>query len=160
MARTHNLASRCSKLGAALVIAAALASTTGCVDVRGFTGSWEGPVSAEEALLQGFASDVSVRPLQVADITLTTVEATLTTDDGSFSSTQLEPIDRVTGDSLSSITFDGNPLRSYMLFADLASESSPDPAWLVLSLFSDDRIELRVMRRNNLYGVFQLQRLE
>ena len=64
------------------------------------------------------------------------------------------------GDSLSSMTFDGNPLRSYMLFADLASESSSDPAWLVLSLFADDRIELRIMRRNNLYGVFQLQRQE
>lgn len=160
MARTHSPATRHSALLAAIVAAAALLPTIACVDVRGFAGSWEGALSAEEALLQGFASDVTIRPLQVEDITLTTVRATLSTDDGSFSSTALQPIDRVTGDSLSSMTFDGNPLRSYMLFADLASESSSDPAWLVLSLFADDRIELRIMRRNNLYGVFQLRRQE
>lgn len=158
MAPTHSPATTRSRLHAALLAAATLTSASACVDVRGFTGSWEGPVSAEEALLQGFAPDVSVKPLEVGDITLTEIQATLTTDDGSFSKTRLEPIDRVTGDSLSSITFDGNPLRSYMLFAELATESSADPAWLVLSLFADDRIEVRVMRRNNLYGVFQLQR--
>lgn len=160
MAPTHSRATKRSRLHAAVLAAATLTSASACVDVRGFTGSWEGPVSAEEALLQGFAPDVSVKPLEVGDITLTEIQATLTTDDGSFSKTRLEPIDRVTGDSLSSITFDGNPLRSYMLFAELATDSSADPAWLVLSLFADDRIEVRVMRRNNLYGVFQLRRQE
>jgi hypothetical protein len=147
-------------LHAAVLTVATLATTSACVDVRGFAGRWEGPASSEKALLQGFGPGVTVKPLEVEDITLTEVQAVFTTDDGTFSNTRLEPIDRLTGDALSSITFDGAPLRTYMLFADLAAEPSADAAWVVLSLFGDNRIELRVMRRNDLFAVFQLRRQE
>ena len=61
-------------------------------------------------------------------------------------------------DSLASLTFDGYPLRSYLLFAPPRGEPDPWPAMMVVSLFSDERVELRILRGNDLFGVFNLKR--
>lgn len=136
-------------------------STNGCVDLRTFNGEWEGNISVESAIRQGFAADAQITSLQLTDVTTAHVDATLSTSDGIFDGSVLETIEGVTSDVLANLTFDGNPLRSYMMFSELAEEPDGDqvsngPAWIVLSLFDDSRVEMRIMRRNNIFGLFAL----
>jgi hypothetical protein len=131
-----------------------------CTDVRSFAGAWAGPVVPDEPVLQGFAPDTRVEELLLADVDLRGLAATLTTSDGRFEQTRLEPVVKLASDPLATLTFDGSPIRSYLLFAKLDSEPQGEPAWLLISLFADGHVELRAIRGNDLFGVFQLNRVE
>ncbi len=147
----HTLARRCACL---LLLAAG-----GCMDIRAFEGDWSGPVVQEPAVRQGFAADARVVRLRLADVDLSGVSATLTTSDGKFYETALQPVTRFTNDVLSSLTFDGDPVRSYLHSAALATDPScPCPAMVLISLYGDDHVELRVMRGDDLFGLFRLRR--
>jgi len=145
-----------------LVLLAALislAATAGaCVDVRAFAGSWSGEIVAEPAIRQGFTEDTRVAPLVLSNLSNNSVTATLTTSDGRFDNAPVAPIVKAGADVLASMTFDGDPLRNYVLFATLSSEPTTSPATVILSLFADDHVELRAFRGNDLYGVFYLRR--
>ena len=131
-----------------------------CVDLREFSGTWHGGIIEEDSVRQGFARDVRAAPLELTNVSLSSLTGTLTTSDGKFSESPLVRITRAASDTLASLTFDGDPLRSYLLFSRLSSEPTGAPALVVLSLFADDDIELRVIRGNDLYGVFHLRRSE
>ena len=90
-----------------------LCATIGCTDIRSFEGNWQGEIVAEIAVRQGFADNVRVDPLTITDITLNTVEAILTTNDGRFSETPLRQMTKASSDLLGNLTFDGDPLRNY-----------------------------------------------
>ncbi len=144
--------------GALLVM---LAVTTGaCVDVRNFAGSWSGKVVSEEAVRQGFAADARVDLLQLDTVDLQSVSATATLSDGRFKATRLQRVVKFSNDALASLSFDGNPLRTYLLYASLETDPGGWPASVVVSLFGDDHVEMRVMRGNDLFGVFLLYRAE
>ena len=136
------------------------ATLAGCVDIRDFEGSWAGDVVSEPAVRQSFAARTRVDPLVLTNVDLEGLTATLSTTDGKFNKTSLLRVVKISNDPLASLTFDGDPLRSYFLFAPLKSEPDGWPAWLVLSLFSDDHVELRIVRGNDLFGVFSLIRKE
>jgi hypothetical protein len=138
----------------------ALGLTTGCVDVRNFEGSWSGRIVTEEAVRQGFSVSTQVERLEMSEVSLQTISANLTTDDGRFERTPLQRVIKLANDSLASLTFDGAPLRSYLLFAPLVGELTQSPASIVISLFGDDHLELRIFRGNDLFGVFNLNRPE
>ena len=138
---------------AALVVLAA----GGCVDLRDFKGNWSGEVVDEAAILAGFDAAARVDLLQLDDVTQQSMTARLTTSDGSFANTELVHVSKSTADALATLTFDGNPLQTYLLFAPLAN-SVGDDALLVLSLHGDDHLELRIIRSNDLFGVFYLER--
>ncbi len=137
---------------------AALAA--GCVDVRSFAGDWQGGVVSEPAVRQGFAPETKVERLTLSDVDLQGVTATLTTSDGRFVESRMARVMKAANDAIASLTFDGAPLRTYLLFAPLASEPAGAPASVLLSLFADDHIELRILRGNDLFGVFNLGRAE
>jgi hypothetical protein len=141
-----------------LVTAALCLGGTGCIDVREYQGEWLGRVASEPAVRQGFAEGVRVEPLVLDKVDLEVISATLTTTDGKFKRTPLSRVVKFSNDTLASLTFDGDPLRSYLLFSPLASESGAPPAMMVISLFTDDRVELRILRGNDLFGVFHLTR--
>lgn len=130
----------------------------GCIDVRDYGGEWLGTVASDPAVRQGFAEGARVEPLVLEDVDLEGITATLTTTDGKFGRTRLSRVVKFSNDPMASMTFDGDPLRSYLLFARLTSEPSAPPAMMVVSLFTDDRVELRVLRGNDLFGVFHLSR--
>jgi len=132
----------------------------GCVDVRDFADTWQGTVLDEPAILAGFQPGTRIDPLQVDSVTLSQISAIMTSSDGRFERAVLQPITRTSSDALSSLTFDGAPLRSYLLFATVSSDPQPGPATVLLSLFAEDRIELRIIRGNELYGVFSLRRAQ
>ncbi|PID39128.1 MAG: hypothetical protein CSA65_05650 [Proteobacteria bacterium] len=131
-----------------------------CTDLRSYTGRWRGTIVAEPAVRQGFHQDTKVSELLLDEVALTTVRATLTTADGRFDKTPLTRFIKSAADELASLTFGNDPLRSYLMFGAPARE--PDggagAAFVVISLFPDDRVHLRVMRGNDLYGVFYLER--
>jgi len=132
----------------------------GCVDVRNFEGTWSGPIVSEEAVRQGFGLDATVELLTLTHVDLQAVTATLTLNDGKFKETRLTRVLKFSNDALASLTFDGSPLRSYFLFAPLETDTAGPPAMVVLSLFGDEHIEVRVFRTNDLFGVFYLHRKE
>lgn len=139
-------------------LTAPLTGAVGCTDLRAYTGRWEGPVVSESAVRQGFADTTRVVPLLLEDVSLNSVRATLTTSDGRFTDATLTRFLRASSDELASMTFESDPLRSYLLFGPLTSEPTAAPALFVLSLFPDDRVQLRVLRGNDLYGIFHLER--
>lgn len=131
----------------------------GCVDVRSFAGSWSGGIVSEEGVRQGFTTDTRVQALTLSQVELQTIIGSLTTTDGKFHDTRLEPVLKFANDALAGLTFDGAPLRSYLRIAPLASEPGGHPAYMVISLFGDDHVELRVFRgKDDLFGVFMLHR--
>ncbi len=132
----------------------------GCVDMRSFEGPWSGKIVAEEALRQGFSVDTEVALLQLDQVDLLQITATLTTSDGQFQATPLTRMEKFSYDVLSSLTFDGNPLRTYLLFAPPAAAAGGELAYCFISLFGDNHVELRVLQGNELFGLFNLYRSE
>jgi hypothetical protein len=137
-----------------------LAGASGCTDVRNYAGAWSGKVVDEEAVRQGFAADTRAEPLTLRQVDLQGVTADLTLSDGRFAQTHLVRVSKFSNDALASLSFDGNPLRSYLLFAPLSNDPKGWPAHVVISLFGDDHIEMRIIRGNDLFGVFILHRKE
>ena len=143
---------------AALLYAVLCLGAVGCIDIRDYQGQWSGEVAKEDAVRQGFAVGVLVDPLVLRLVDLEGVSATLTTSDGKFQQTTLNRVVKFSNDTLASLTFDGDPLRTYLLFAPLTSEPDAPPAMILISLFTDQRVELRIVRGNDLFGVFYLKR--
>ncbi len=137
-----------------------VSSLGGCLDVRDFEGAWHGAVIGQEAVRQGFATGTTVDPLTLVDVDLHRISATLSTSDGKFEKTPLSRVSKFSNDTLSGMVFEGNDVRTYMFNARLASEPTGCPATLLISLFSDDHVEVRVIRANDLFGIFHLSRKE
>jgi hypothetical protein len=133
---------------------------SGCIDIQSFEGNWSGTVIGEEALRQGFSPEARVDILSLSKLDLRHVSAIVTTSDGKFSKTQLSLVAKYSNDSLASLTFDGAPLRTYLLFSPVENEEDGRLASIFISLFSDDHVEMRVIRGNDLFGVFHLERQE
>ena len=157
-------------VGCWIVCGAALAASTGCIDLRDFEGQWTGDIIREPEVRQGFSEDARVDPLELSNITIQRLSARLTTTDDKFADTPLNRITRAANDALGSLSFEGDPLRNYLLLGELQAEPLQTPAGsvsvdggpapIIVSLFSDDHVELRVLRGNDLFGLFYLQRAE
>ena len=129
----------------------------GCVDIRSYAGDWQGSIVEEPALRAGFATQVRAEPLRIEALSDYSLDGTLTTSDGSFRQAELRLLSRAQSDVLGSLTFDGDPLRSYLLSA--SPDDGPEPWTLALiSLFGDEHVELRLIRQNDRFGIFYLER--
>ncbi len=137
-----------------------IAAASGCTDLRSYAGTWHGPIVAESAVRLGFAAKTQVSSLILEDVSLTTLRATLSTSDGRFDTVSLTRFLKAASDNLASMTFDNNPLESYLLFGSPQGPRGSDepPALVVISLFPDEKVQLRVLRGNDLFGVFHLER--
>jgi hypothetical protein len=143
-----------------VVLLAVAGVWAGCIDVRDFEGIWTGRIVSEPAVRQGFTDEAVVDALGLRNVDFEGVTAILTTSDGKFRGTRLTRVVKASNDTLATLTFDGDPLRSYLLFAPLHSDKEGWPASMVISLFADDHVELRILRGNDLFGVFFLSRRE
>jgi hypothetical protein len=143
-----------------LIAVAAGVGPTACVDIRDYESRWRGAIVPEAVVRQGFTANVTVDPLELTNVDLQGLTARLTTSDGKFKAADLTSVVKFSADNLASLDFDGNPLRSYLLYARLSAEPTACPAQMVISLFSDDHVELRVIRGNDLFGIFSLRRIE
>ena len=67
----------------------------------------------------------------------------------------LRPPARLSNDALTTLSFDGADFVNYLFFAD---PTSGEPALVIVSLDPEDRVGLRVLRGEDLFGVFIISR--
>jgi hypothetical protein len=125
----------------------------GCQDLRDFERTWRGGLVGDPALAQGFGGGGSATlSIRAADHLALHGTRTLPP---LYADTPIDSIARASGDALGGISVGEGSLRTYLAFA---APSTGMPALLLVSLFPDDRVELRVVRgTDDLYGVFALK---
>lgn len=138
-----------------LLLFGLLFSTSACTDLSSYDGIWRGNIVAEDVVRQGFGADVEAT-LELEHVALSTLTANLSTSDGRFDQARLNRITKVASDQLASITFDGDPIRTYLLFAE--DSINNQTTTFFLSLFQNDRLQLRALSGNSLYGIFHFTR--
>ena len=134
------------------------ATLIGCVDVRDFEGTWTGTrVGDAEPLRIGFADEVGA-VLIIEDADMRSLRAQLTLGNDLISGATIQQIPGTQADVLSEITFAGAPSQVYMAFA--ATTDSGGDAMVMVALYNDSRVEVRVLRggARPLYGIFLLWR--
>lgn len=138
-----------------LVALAALAFATGCEDIRRFDGAWTGSVAADPAHQQGFTPTARLRAT-VEGVTRRSLDLTLELPDGGGVAA-FEPIKHAADDVLGEMRLNGEPLRTFIGYSRPATGT---PYLTFVSLFAEDRIEVRLIRGpDEAYGVFALDRV-
>jgi hypothetical protein len=142
-----------SALLAAVCTALALLSVAGCEDIRRLEGEWSGPVSGDPAHRQGFSADALMRAT-VSTVSRRAIEMTIELPPEA--PLRFQPIRHATDDVLGDMRLDGEPLRTFLGYLRPATG---EPFLAVVSLFSEDRIDVRIIRGpDETYGVFALRR--
>jgi hypothetical protein len=143
-------------------VAAPLWLCAACDDLGEFRGDFEGDIVSGSFIRDCFGPDVTatlsfdpnlaVSPLP--DDLPPARRNRLTTSDGTFQDTVLEPIAALPHDPLGKLDFPGSRrLRNYMLLA--RPQSGPlagRDAVVVVSLMADERVEVRVIARSAVDG--------
>ena len=141
-----------------LLVCALLLASSACDDFKQFRGTYEGEIVEGNFVRSCFASrteaslsfdpDQAVAPLGAV---ASTQPNTLTTNDGTFQQTALEPISNLPHDPLSELDFPGpQRLRNFMLLA--RPETGPlagRDALVVISLLANEAVEVRVIARSS-----------
>lgn len=127
-----------------------------CLDVRDFEGTWSGErVGEAEELRRGFP-DRAAATLRIEQADLGSLRAYLTVEGDVLSEALIQPIPGAEADALAGMTFDGSPSRVYLAFA--STTDGGGDALVMVALYSDERVEVRVLRGEplGLYGLFVL----
>jgi hypothetical protein len=134
--------------------AALLLLVAGCEDIRRFEGTWVGPVSADPAHQVGFDGAAFLRAT-VGPVSRTSIDLSMELPQGG-AAVRFEPIRQASSDALGDLRLEGEPLRTFLGFLRPPSVQ----AYLaVVSLFAEDRIDVRLIRGpEEAYGVFSLRR--
>ena len=136
---------------------ALLLSSAACVQLEDYTGTWAGSLLADEAVRAGFDAETTAT-LELEVRGRSDASGTLTTEGtraGRFSQAELVPWPELSADALSTLVFDGAEFANYLFFA---RPEGGDPALVVVSLDPEERVALRVLRGEDLFGVFPLVR--
>jgi hypothetical protein len=136
-----------------LLVAALVATATGCEDIRRFEADWAGTVSADPAHRQGFPDGAPMR-VTISTVSRRGLEATIALPpEGPL---PFLPIAHARDDILGDLRLEGEPLRTFLGFL---RPPAGEPYLTVVSLFSEDRVDVRVIRGpDEAYGVFTLYR--
>ncbi len=124
-----------------------------CNDLRDFRGDWAGARVGDAPALRVGAGESA--HLAIDGIDAHGLSARLTID-GLLPETAFTSLEGAEADVLANLTFSGAPLRVYLAFVpipDLGGE-----AFVVVALYDDHRIEVRVLRGGiqPLYAIFAL----
>jgi hypothetical protein len=134
-----------------LLVVALLAA--GCEDIRRFEADWAGTVSADPAHRQGFPENAPMR-VTIGAVSRRGLEATIVLPPEA--PLPFLPIAHASDDALGDLRLEGEPLRTFLGFL---RPPTGEPYLVVVSLFSEDRIDVRVIRGpDEAYGVFALYR--
>jgi len=130
-----------------------LLTLVACNDLREFRGTWRGP-RVGDSLVQAHIADHASATLTIDAITSHLLEARLAID-GVLPETPITSLPQAEADALADLTFSGGPLRVYLAF--VAMPDGGGEALVVVALYDDRRIEVRLLRGTNaLYGIFAL----
>lgn len=125
-----------------------------CDDLRSFQGDWHGArVGDAEVLRQGVSDTTAV--LSIDKVDAHGLEARLAIA-GLLPETLITSLPGAEADVLAGMTFGGSPLRVYLAF--VAMPDGGGEAFVVVALYDDRRVEVRLMRGGTapLYGIFAL----
>ncbi len=130
-----------------------------CTDLRDYTGTWRGNIVRSSYLRHGFDSETSA-VLTVVSIDRSTLtghlQLTPSQDSTSGFDATLIPVMEAENDALGDMSFDGDPLATYIFFV-APVDTNEASALVILSAHSRDRMEMRILR-HDLYGVFNLSK--
>ena len=141
-------------LMAAVAIVGAAGTFSACDSLASFTGVWQGPVSSDPNLHQGFSSQDALT-LNIAALNNGTLDMTFNVP-GQPQGLRFEPVRRASADALGSLSLPGDPLRSYLGYLQPPGQAA---LLMVVSLFPPDHVEARVIRGpDEVYGVFRLSK--
>jgi hypothetical protein len=136
------------------LVVAFLLLGAGCEDIRRFEGVWTGPVSGDPAHQTGFGSEAFLRAT-VGPVSRTSIDLSMELPQAG-SAVRFEPIRHASDDALGDLRLDGEPLRTFLGFL---RPPTGQPYLAVVSLFAEDRIDVRLIRGpDEAYGVFSLRR--
>lgn len=137
----------------AAIVGAAVAFPA-CDSLASFTGVWQGPVSQDPNLRQGFAAPDALT-LNITALNDGALDMTVNVP-GQMQGLRFEPVRRASADALGSLSLPGDPLRSYLGYVQPPGQA---PLLMVVSLFPPDHVEARVIRGpDEIYGVFRLSK--
>ena len=131
-----------------------LALAAGCEDIRRFEGEWQGPVAKDPAHQQGFDAGATLHAT-VVTASRRALQMTVVLP-GQPAPLPFEPIRHASDDALGELRLDGEPLRTFLGYVRPTGEQ---PYLAVVSLFAEDRIDVRLIRGpDEAYCVFALRR--
>jgi hypothetical protein len=148
---------RVASITVAGTVAAAFLVGAGCNDLRDFRGAWTGPRVGDAAPLRVGVTDTATATLDIDAVDLHGLAGTLSVD-GLVTAATFEPVAGAEADVLAGLTYDGGPLRVYLGFVPV--DDGMGTATAVVSLYDDDRVEVRLLRGGTakIYAIFALQR--
>jgi hypothetical protein len=142
---------------AACLALLALVALASCNDLRDFRGSWAGPRVGDAPPLRVGVGDGATATLDIASLDLHGLAGTLSVT-GLVTAAAFEPVPGAEADVLAGITYDGSPLRVYLGFVPV--DDGAGDATAVVSLYDEDRVEVRLLRGGSapVYAIFALTR--
>nr|HEX4318451.1 hypothetical protein [Kofleriaceae bacterium] len=147
---------RRDRLRAASLFFTIACAAAACTDLRDYRGDWSGErIGSAAALDVGVATDASAR-LAIDSVDEHGLAGTLSVD-GMIGSATIQSLAGAEADALAGTTFTGSPLHVYFAFAALDDGSGQ--GLVLVALFPQQRVEVRVLRGNPapIYAIFALQ---
>ena len=125
----------------------------GCNDLRDFRGPWAGPRVGDAPALRVGAGATANLAIDGIDAHGLTARLSI---EGLLRETSFTSLEGAEADVLAKLTFSGSPLRVYLGFVAI-----PDPggeAFVLVALYDDRRIEVRVLRGgpDPIYAIYAL----
>ncbi|HVK86108.1 MAG TPA: hypothetical protein VM513_18435 [Kofleriaceae bacterium] len=138
---------------ATLVVAFAMLAA--CNDLREFRGTWQGPRVGEAPVVRVGAPTSNQATLTIDELDANGFAGTLSIA-SLVADAQLVSLPGAEADALAGMTFAGSPLRVYLAFASMPDGGGE--ALVLVALFDDQRIEVRVLRGGSapLYAIFAM----
>jgi hypothetical protein len=141
-------------------------ATQACTNLKDFKGQWNGTIHQDEAVRAGFPENTELT-LDIAYVNPRRLEGTVTTcvrdsvsdicEPGHFDNTPLVPLEKAQNDDLKSITFGGEPYAVFLMTLQ-PTDPQQEPMLVFVSLHSSERVEVRILRGQTVFGVFRLTR--
>ncbi len=132
------------------VLAVTILVSSGCQDLRTFTGTWSGEAEQSELIRRGFPLHTTLR-MNIGYITDTELDATVSIDDGTPVPVIL---DRTwLNDVFSDMTYRGDPLLVHIGWISVGGKSY----MTAIGYFKGPELEVRLMSED-MYGVFHMKK--
>ena len=132
----------------------------GCTDIRDYEGTWTGPIVTNPTLREGFEPSTTAT-LVVTRIDRSELEGWVTLGPAQditagFTDATLIPVSRAGSDVLGDLSFDGDPIATYLFYLE-PDDPAEEHATVLISAHPGKHIEMRIFRRD-LYGVFRMSK--